>query len=358
MIQPGRIINVLVVDDSAVAREFLVHALGSDPEIRVIGTAADGEEAISKVRQKKPDVVTMDMHMPRMNGLAATRKIMETQPTPIVIVTGSSSAHDVSATFRAIEAGALAIVARPPGSGHPRHAVTVNELIRTVKLMSEVKVIRRWPRRDREAGAAAEIPKLAKAKLQLVAMGASTGGPLALRTILSALPKEFAAPILIVQHIALGFVAGFVEWLAESSGYPVRLASDGDFLRAGHAYVAPDSAQMGVTADGRIALTEEAAEHDLCPSISYLFNSVANVYGPRAAGVLLTGMGVDGAAGLKLMRETGAVTIAQDEESSVIYGMPAAAIKLKAAAYVLSPAQIAALLRKLLDRDEKKEGLR
>lgn len=343
-------IKVLIVEDSPVIQEFLVHILTADPQIQVIGVAHNGEEALEVVQQKRPDVITMDINMPKMDGFAATRKIMETYPVPTVIVSGSVDVNEVAITFRAMEAGALAIVARPAGIGHPNYAATARELVQTVKLMSEIKVVRRWPRVRSEP--LVPTPKVQKAPtiIEVVAVGASTGGPVALQTILSGLPKDFCVPILIVQHIAAGFVHGFAAWLAQSTGFPVHVAADGQSLLPGQVYVAPDGFHMRVGRGRRITLSQEEPENGLRPSIDHLFRSVAQVFGPNAIGVLLTGMGKDGAEELKVMKEQGAVTLVQDEESSVVPGMPGEAIKREAATYVLPPDKLAALLASLVKK--------
>jgi two-component system chemotaxis response regulator CheB len=345
-------IKVLIVEDSDTVVKFLTHVLGSDPNIEVVGAARNGAEALEAVIRTKPDVVTMDIHMPQMNGFDATRQIMENYPTPIVIVSGSSDAREIATTFRALEAGALALIPRPWGIGHPHHDTTAKELVQTVKLMSEIKVVRRWPRHRPEPVS----PLPAKVKIdttagtfQIVAIGASTGGPVVLQTILSGLKKDFPAPVLIVQHMAPGFIQGFVDWLAQSSGLPIRIAVHGESVLPGNAYVAPDGFQMGVRS-GRTFLSEAPLENGLRPSVSYLFRSVANAYGARAVGILLTGMGTDGAKELKLMKEKGAMTIAQDKESSIVYGMPGEALKLDAASYVLPSNKIAAALQRLVHR--------
>ncbi len=352
-------IKVLVVDDLPVVRAFLSHILDADPEIRVIGTACDGREAIKAVRDKRPDVVTMDVHMPNMDGFEATRMIMETNPVPIIIVSGSADPQEVSMTFRAVEAGAVAFVARPSGIGHPDHGKTVKELLQHVRAMSGVRVVRRWPRPAREAGTPElpdQAPRRETAGIGVVAIGASTGGPVVIQRILAALPRDFPAPVLIVQHMATGFTSGFVEWLARSSGIPVKLAVHDEPLHAGCAYVAPDGVNLLVERQGWITLEKGDRRNGHCPSVSRLFRSVAEVYGSHAAGILLTGMGKDGAEELLLMKERGAVTLAQDKESSIVYGMPGAADRLNAATYLLPPDAIIRVLKRVARERQEYAG--
>lgn len=345
-------IRVLVVEDSAVMSEFLSNILNSDPALRVIGRARDGMEALQAVRSLKPDVVTMDITMPVMDGYEATRRIMETDPVPIVVVSVSVHPKELATTFRALEAGALAAVQKPAGIGHPDHEEMSKALVQTVKLMSEVKVVRRWPVSRKKVPGLSGIPSIDRycpgAKdIEIIAMGASTGGPAVLQTILSGLPENLAVPVLIVQHISPGFIHGFAESLANSCKLSVSVPSNGEALHPGHIYLAPDSVHMGIGAGRRILLAPDSPENGVRPSISYLFRSVANVFGAKVAGVLLTGMGKDGAEGLKCMREKGAVTIAQDEPSSVVFGMPAEAIRLEAATHIFSPDQIGSFLAEL-----------
>lgn len=252
----------------------------------------------------------------------------------------------------------MAVVEKPAGPGHPKNEETSAELIRTVKAMAEVKVIRRWARLSPAPvmptlHPAVEVElKPSPAEIKVIAIGASTGGPLALQTILSNLPGDFHVPILIVQHIAPGFIRGFLEWLGRSTKMPVGIATHGERIVPGRVYIAPDGLQMMVGVGGRISLTTDEPENGLRPAVSCLFRSVADIYGPHAIGVLLTGMGKDGAEELRLMKEKGSPTIAQDEESSVVYGMPGEAVRLGGAIYVLSLSRISAALAILAQKKE------
>jgi two-component system chemotaxis response regulator CheB len=258
-----------------------------------------------------------------------------------------------------MEAGAQAILALPHGLGHADFEATARELVQTVKLMSEVKVIRRWA----HSHAPAVPPVMPGDKLQqtwpeirVIALGASTGGPLVLQTIVSRLPRDLPVPVLLVQHMTPGFVHGFVTWLAQSTPLGIHVACHDETLLPGHIYVAPDGYHMGVTSAMRIGLSQEPPEHGARPSVSYLFRSVAHVFKKRAVGVLLTGMGKDGAEELKYLQDTGAVTIAQDKASSVVHGMPGEAIRLDAATYVLPPESTAQFLISLVTRRDRHEA--
>jgi two-component system, chemotaxis family, protein-glutamate methylesterase/glutaminase len=348
-----KVIKVLIVEDSPTVAEFLTHVLEADPRIQVIGTAFDCQLALEAIQRTKPEVIAMEINMPQLNGFQVTRRIMEMCPTPIVIF-GGSNADEVRTNFQAIEAGALAVVARPSGMGHPDHEATAKEFVETVKMMSEVKVVRRWPQKSRvpvvfHKGPVLPVPPKG-ACAQAIAIGASTGGPLVLQTILRGLPQNLPAPILIVQHISPGFVHGFVEWLSSSSGFNVRVPTDGEYLNPGQAYVAPDNLHMGVRACNRIYLTKDGRENGMRPSVSFLFRSVKDVFGSGTVGVLLTGMGRDGVEELKRLRDAGAMTIAQDEETCVVRGMPTQAIKAGAATLVLPPDGIANMLAAIVTK--------
>lgn len=339
-------IKVLVAEDSAVTRDYLVYLIGRDPDMQVVGTARDGAEALEQAERLKPNVVLMDVEMPRMNGYEAASQIMQRVPTPIVMISAGFSRDEVTMTFEALKAGALVAVAKPGGIDHPDHAEGARELLRSVKLMAEVKVVRRWPARQRPVPPAT-LAGATNRRIRLVALGASTGGPAVVSEILGALPGTLGVPVLLVQHIATGFTAGMAEWLAKQTRLGVTVASHGEATYPGRVYLAPTGLQMGITWDGRIRLSKEPAEDGFCPSVSYLFQSAAEAYGRSAMGVLLTGMGRDGATGLRRLREVGALTVAQDEATSVIFGMPGEAVRLGAAEYVLPPEHIAAMIRSL-----------
>ncbi len=349
-------IRAVVVEDSAVTREYLVHLLEQDPALRVVGTARNGREALDQVERLAPDVVLMDIHMPEVDGYEGTRLIMERRPTPIVLASASLRRDETAMTFEAIRAGALAAVDKPTGPGHPMQEETARRLLETVRLMSEVKVVRRRPRAGSEAehsAARAEAPAPplrppSDRQIRLVAIGASTGGPPVLGDLLGALPRDLPVPVLVVQHIAPGFVAGLAEWLGRLVPLPVKLGEDGEAVRPGTVYLAPDGVQMAIGRDGRLGLEPDSPANGFCPSVNRLFESVALVYGRSALGILLTGMGRDGAMGLRQIREAGGTTVAQDRESSVVFGMPGEALALGAVEYVLPPERIAGFIRSLV----------
>lgn len=346
-----RKINVLVAEDSAVTRLLLVHVLEADPEICVIGTVDNGEAAVEFVRNRKPDIVLMDIHMPGLDGFEATRRIMETDALPIVMCSAISDTRDVVVAFEAMQAGALACIEKPAGRAHRDFATMAAHLVDTVKLMSEVKVVRRTGRGRTMPAAAARPPEIRRAAcgVKVVAIGASTGGPPVLQTIIGGLPRHFPVPLLIVQHIAPGFLRGMTDWLSNTTGFPVHIAAHETRPQAGHVYVAPDDSHMALSAAGAIILSRDQHENHVRPAVSFLFRSLALNCGSKALGVLLTGMGADGAAELKALKDTGAVTIAQDRESSIVHGMPGAAIALGGATHVLPADKIADALVKVVE---------
>lgn len=326
-------IRVVIVDDSLVAREMLSQILSSDPEIEVVGMAGDGQAGVEMVAKLRPDLVTMDIHMPRMDGLDAVENIMAYTPTPVLVVSSSVHGEGLGGAFEALSAGALEVMKKPEPKDWEDLERIGREIIRKVKLLSRVKVITHIRGRKRQgaqaARAVAPIAPASKAAISLVAIGSSTGGPSALMTLLSALPKDFPVPLLIAQHIADGFIPGLVEWLDGGCSIKVRAAVDGHGIEPGAAYLAPTGSNLEF--DGsRTHFTAPKAGQLYIPSADTLFGSVAKSMRAQAVGVILTGMGNDGARGLKAMHDAGAKTIGQDEATSTVYGMPRAAAEIGA----------------------------
>lgn len=343
-------IRVLVVDDSDVDRMLLINLVNSDARFQIVGTAASGAEAISLNEQLAPSIILMAITRGD-NRVETIARIMGTKPVPIVLCSGTLM-DEGEPSFRAMAAGALALVAKPSAPLHPDHAAQARKLKDTLVNMAEVKLVRRWHRTKTPTPSAernaAPAPRAANC-LSVVVIGASTGGPPVLNKILSLLPPDFPLPILVVQHIAPGFLAGMAHWLKQTSCRNVHIARTGDRPLPGEVYLAPDDCHMGVDADGVISLQSRTATHTHCPAVAQLFRSLAQSrLANRSIAVLLTGMGVDGAKELLLLRQHGAITIAQDAKSSVVHGMPGEAIRLGAALHVQPPEGIAALLAELV----------
>ncbi len=338
-------ISVLIAEDSAVVASHLRQLLESDPELHVLAVARNGLEAVSMAHSLKPDVITMDILMPKMDGVEATKTIMRECPTRIIIVTGSADQVESRPAFEAIKEGALTVLEKPRGHGHRDYSSIRDNLVKTVKTMSEVKVVTRWGRQVPAAVRPArktETPKI-------IAIGASTGGPAALSVILKALPVNLSVPIMIVQHMTTGFGPAFAGWLNQESALPVRIAEEGERLIAGSVYIAPDNTHAEITADSRIVLTETYAKKSYHrPSINCLFETVAREFHGHAIGVLLTGMGEDGASGLQQIKAAGGKTFCQDEETSIVFGMPRAAIAMGAPDTVLPISKMGAALSQLV----------
>jgi len=337
-------IRVLVADDSPTARALLLAILGSDPEIQVVGEARNGAEAVEMTRRLRPDAVTMDIRMPGMDGFEATKEIMITAPTPIIIVTSSVVIENVETSMHTLRAGALGLLAKPAGPGSPGFEEAAQQLIVNVKSLSQVKVVRHWRPPEEKAPL---IPPSNK-RVRVVAMVCSTGGPAALHRIFADLPAAFPIPILIVQHITQGFCAGLADWLNKEGNLHVKMARDGEPLKGHTAYLAPDDRHLGVSSGGEILLANSPPVGGFRPSGTFMFESVAKVYGPAALAVILTGMGEDGVAGLTAVRQAGGRILVQDEKTSVVFGMPGAAINQGLADQVLPLDAMAARLVELL----------
>ncbi len=328
-------IRILVVDDSATARELIAEILDSDPELSVVGRAKDGQEAVRMTAQLRPDVITMDIHMPGLDGFECTKQIMIECPTPIVIVSASNMVHEVATGMRALRAGALTLIRKPTGPQAPDYERSVSELIETVKAMADVKVVRHHrggnsvvvPAAPSSSAESRDPPKARSKDISgIIAIAASTGGPPAIQQVLAELPGNFSLPILVVQHMAKGFTAGFTQWLDTSVALRVKLACDGEALQAGTVYIAAEELHLGVTRDRTLQLGSSPPLHGFRPSATHLFTSVAHAYGKAALAIIMTGMGDDGVAGLAEVKQHGGSVLAQDRETSVVFGMPGAAL--------------------------------
>ncbi len=327
-------IRILIVDDSMVITLLLKAIFEAETDMEVVGIATDGEEAIRLVKTLKPDLVTMDIRMPKMDGIEATRIIMRDAPCPIVVVSAFVADVVIGTNFNAIDAGALACVTKPVATGAPDFTMIHRDLIDTVRSMSKIKTVHRRRTILKEKNVDTKQPappKLIQRSFELVAIGASTGGPQALQMILSQISATFPLPILLTQHMSNGFVSGLVSWLQETSRLPIELAANGGRLEPGHVYIAPDGEHLGVCRDTHgdllVSLNNGPLVNGFRPSATPMFQSVASVCNKSAIGVILTGMGKDGALGLLALHDAGGYVIAQDEASSIVYGMPAAAVE-------------------------------
>jgi two-component system, chemotaxis family, protein-glutamate methylesterase/glutaminase len=341
--------RVLVVEDSLTVRKRLVEVLSDAPDLEVIGEAADGKQGIELCQSLRPDVVTLDMMLPVMTGLAATEYIMAYCPTPILIVSASTNRGELFRTYEALAAGALDVLDKPPGDD--RDQAWERQFVATVRLIARVKVIThpraRLAARERFPTGELPIQWRPAGALRALAVGVSTGGPGALRELLRGLPVRFHLPVLLVIHIGENFAPAFAEWLDAQSPLSVRYAVDGELLPPvgqGGVIVAPAGHHLTLR-QGRLRVQVGLPRHSCLPSVDVLFESLASELGPDCAACLLTGMGRDGAEGLLAIRRAGGRTIAQDESTSVVFGMPREAIALGAAEQVLAlPAIAPALL--------------
>jgi two-component system chemotaxis response regulator CheB len=330
-----RPIRVLVADDSELFRELLARVVVAEPGFEVVAVAADGNEAAAQARRLKPDVITMDLNMPDADGFSGIARIMADTPTPILVLTAN---REEAVGFRALSLGALDILEKPAAS---TDLDDYGRLLRSrLRLLAGVKVIRHV-RGLRERAASA--PRRRASRAELVVIGASLGGPRALAALLRGLPPAFPVPIAIVQHIADGFTEGLAAWLASETRVDVHEGQDGEPLAPGRVVLAPTGRHL-LVGDGYVRLSDAPPVDTFRPSVTPLFLSAARAYGSRACGVILTGMGRDGADGLRAIRDAGGTTLAQDESTSAVFGMPRAAIELGAVERVLPLDEIARTL--------------
>lgn len=333
--------RVLVVDDSPLMCKILTNIVNCDPQMIVAAVANDGKEAVDLVPRLKPDIITMDMDMPVMDGLEATKQIMASTPTPILIVASTAFKAGMEKVFKAISYGALDVIDK-------RELELVGQkksgeaLIAKIKFLTGVRVVERHLGKLRKERSVVDLKGSTKeVSDKIVAVVASTGGPQALLEVLKRLPEDFPCGIVIVQHITSGFLSGLVDWLAKECKIKVKIGEDSEEIRPGVAYMAPDNFQMRVEESGKINLSNEPAQGGHRPSGDVLLDSVARTYGKGSVAAILTGMGRDGAMGMKAIKQFYGKTIAQNEKSCVVFGMPKAAVEMNVIDKVLPLESIA-----------------
>lgn len=339
-------IRVLLVEDSPTVRRHLAQIINGAAGMTVVGEARDGLEALALAATLEPDVISMDIRMPHLDGLEVARRIMAERPTPIVMVSGLFQ-DEIHLSMQALEAGALAVVSKPPARDDPRFVQHERQLIGTLTAMAGVRLVRRWSPALATPGASSPpLPSLPGMRPEVVAVGASAGGPSALCGLLGGLPESFPLPILVVQHLPDEFVAGFAQWLGPHLPLPLRVAADGMLLEPATVYLAPGGQHLQIRRESGLvaAILPRSSADRYCPSIDSLLHAVAGVCGPAGIGIILTGMGDDGAAGMRALVEAGGRTLAQDPASSAVYGMPGAAIARGGVQRVLPLAELARAL--------------
>jgi two-component system chemotaxis response regulator CheB len=343
-------IRVLLVDDSPLALTILQRMLAASPEIQVVGTARNGREALALIPQLQPAVICTDLHMPVMDGLELTREVMLRYPRPMLVVSVSVQQDDTTNIFRLLEAGAVDVCPKPRSGLVTDDAHVTQELIGKIKILSGVVVFRkhRCASLTPVSPGHAQPAVIGPAAVRMVAIGASTGGPQALQTILTELPPDFPVPILCVQHISEGFLQGLVDWLASQCRLKVKIAQPGELALPGTIYFPQERTHLQIDDNGRLMSSLAPPLEGHRPSVTLTFQSMARSYGSAAVGILLTGMGRDGAEGMRAIAQVAGITIAQDEESCAVFGMPKQAIDLGAAQYILPLHEIARALTHLL----------
>jgi two-component system chemotaxis response regulator CheB len=345
-------VRVMIVEDSPVVRQLLAHIVGRDPRFTVAATVASGEDALRELGRVKPDVISMDIRLPGIDGLETTRRIMGEQPTPVVVIADAVEDASLRISMNALRAGALSVVEKPVGLASADYERVAHDICTQLYIMSSVPVIRRRDIGGPAAPPAAQPVRAAQpfSGVGFLALAASTGGPPALAKVLDALPADFPAPVLIVQHMGAAFMEGFAQWLDGLSQLKVGLARDGETAQPGRAYVAPGDQHLAIDAGGLMRLTRAAPIGGQRPSANVLLQTLARSAGPQTLGVILTGMGEDGAAGMLELRRAGGHTIVEDASTTVVNGMPAAAARLGGARETLPLDRIGARVLELSAR--------
>jgi two-component system chemotaxis response regulator CheB len=320
----------MIVEDSTVVRQLLAHIVSRDSRLELAAAVPSAEEALAELGRVRPDVISMDIRLPGMDGLEATRRIMAEHPTPIVVIADAVEEQGLRISMNALRAGALTVVEKPLGPTREGWEQVAEAICTQLYIMSQVPVIRRRaPRFPAPPEPVRRVePPLIRARPSLVGIAASTGGPPALARVLGALPADFPVPVLVVQHMGAPFLEGFAAWLDGLVEPRVVMAEHLALPRPGHVYVAPGNRHLGVAAGGLMQVSETPPVGGQRPAADVLFQSMAQTLGPRGMGIVLTGMGEDGARGLTALRNAGGLTLAEDETSAIVYGMPAAAARL------------------------------
>lgn len=352
MTPADRRVRVMIVEDSLVVRQLLAHIVGRDPRFTVAAAVSSAEEALAEIGRVKPDVISMDIRLPGMDGLEATRRIMSEHPTPIVVIADSVEDRSLRISMNALRAGALSVVEKPVGVASAAYEQVDETITTQLFIMSSVPVIRRrnFAPPTLAPPPPPKRPRAAFGPPSYIALAASTGGPPALAKVLEALPADLPAAVFVVQHMGAAFMEGFANWLGGLSPLPVGLAEDRAIAQPGRVYVAPGDRHLSVETGGQMRLLTSAPIASQRPSANILFSSLARTAGAQTAGVLLTGMGEDGALGLLELRRCGGYTIAEHASTAVVNGMPAAAVQLKAAAEVLPLDLIGPRIAQLVQR--------
>lgn len=346
-------VRVMIVEDSAVVRQLLAHIISRDPRLELAAAVGTAEDALREIGRVQPDVISMDIRLPGMDGLEATRRIMSERPTPIVVIAASVEDAALRISMNALRAGALSVVEKPVGLSSAGYEAEAQSICTQLFIMSQVPVIRRRLPEERAPARPMQSFRedfLAPARPTIVSMAASTGGPPALARVLGGLPKTFPLPIVLVQHMGAAFMPGFASWLDGVTPLSVSIARHGATPEAGNVYVAPGDRHLMVGRDGLLQIGDTPPIGGQRPSANALFQSLAESAGANAIGILMTGMGEDGARGLLELRKAGGFTITEDESTAVVYGMPAAAVRLGGSRLSLPLDMIGPRLLRLVER--------